>query len=119
MVTLIAVLLNYFVPQHALELLMSLVVAALVINWAMISYSHLKFRQHMMRTKQSPLFKALWYPYGNYICLAWVVFILGIMLMIPGIQMSVYAIPVWLLVMWGCYVLKNKRSAAQVMAAGS
>ncbi|MNY33015.1 Aromatic amino acid transport protein AroP [compost metagenome] len=115
-VTLIAVLLNYFVPQHALELLMSLVVAALVINWAMISYSHLKFRQHMLRTKQSPLFKALWYPYGNYICLAWVAFILCIMLMIPGIQVSVYAIPVWLLVMWGAYVIKTKRSATVAAA---
>ncbi|EPN49870.1 aromatic amino acid permease, partial [Pseudomonas syringae pv. actinidiae ICMP 19096] len=109
-VTLVAVLLNYFVPQQALELLMSLVVATLVINWAMISYSHLKFRQHMNRTGQVPLFKALWYPYGNYVCLAFVVFILGIMLMIPGIQISVYAIPVWLAVMWVCYRAKNRRS---------
>jgi aromatic amino acid transport protein AroP len=111
-VTLVAVLLNYFVPQHALELLMSLVVAALVINWAMISYSHLKFRQYMNKTGQKPLFKALWYPYGNYICLAFVVLILGIMLQIPGIQVSVYAIPVWLLVMGVCYSLKTNRGKA-------
>ncbi|MFK0088871.1 amino acid permease [Pseudomonas sp. NPDC090755] len=111
-VTLVAVLLNYFVPQHALELLMSLVVAALVINWAMISYSHLKFRQYMNKTGQKPLFKALWYPYGNYICLAFVVLILGIMLQIPGIQLSVYAIPVWLLVMGVCYSLKSNRGKA-------
>jgi aromatic amino acid transport protein AroP len=110
LVTFVAVVLNYLVPQNALELLMSLVVATLVINWAMISYSHLKFRQHMVRTHQTPLFKAFWYPYGNYLCLAFVVFILGIMLLIPGIQVSVYAIPVWLLVMWVCYNVKNKRS---------
>ncbi|WP_412461879.1 amino acid permease [Pseudomonas sp. SC11] len=109
--TLIAVLLNYFMPQQALELLMSLVVAALVINWAMISYSHLKFRQHLDRTGQEPLFKALWYPYGNYLCLAFVVLILGIMLQIPGIQISVYAIPVWLLVMYVFHVIKSKRMA--------
>jgi aromatic amino acid transport protein AroP len=116
-VTLIAVLLNYLIPQHALELLMSLVVATLVINWAMISYSHLKFRQHMARVGQQSLFKALWYPYGNYVCLAFVVLILGIMLMIPGIQVSVYAIPVWLAAMWVFYVIKNKRlSAGESMA---
>jgi aromatic amino acid transport protein AroP len=108
-VTLIAVLLNYFMPHDALELLMSLVVATLVINWAMISYSHLKFRQHLDRTGQKPLFKALWYPYGNYICLAFVVLILGIMLQIPGIQVSVYAIPVWVLVMFVFYIIKSKR----------
>jgi len=117
LVTFVAVVLNYLIPHDALELLMSLVVAALVINWAMISYSHLKFRQHMVRTRQVPLFKALWYPYGNYFCLAFVVFILGIMLLIPGIQVSVYAIPVWLVVMWVCFIIKNRRDAAASAAA--
>jgi aromatic amino acid transport protein AroP len=84
-------------------------VATLVINWAMISYSHLKFRQHLDRTGQKPLFKALWYPYGNYVVLAFVVLILGIMLMIPGIQVSVYAIPVWLLAMFVVYMVKSRR----------
>ncbi len=112
--TLIAVLLNYFMPQQALELLMSLVVAALVINWAMISYSHLKFRQHLDRTGRTPLFKALWYPYGNYLCLAFVLLILGIMLLIPGIRISVYAIPVWLLVMFGCYWLKSRQAPGRI-----
>ncbi|WP_300629551.1 amino acid permease [Pseudomonas sp.] len=118
-VTLVAVLMNYFIPQHALELLMSLVVATLVINWAMISFSHLKFRQHMNRTGQVPLFKALWYPYGNYICLAFVVFILVIMLMIPGIQLSVYAIPVWVAFMAVCYWIKNKRRAQHSLTAAA
>ncbi|MBD8755511.1 amino acid permease [Pseudomonas coleopterorum] len=107
-ITLVAVALNYFVPQQALELLMSLVVATLVINWAMISYSHLKFRQHLQHQGQVPLFKALWYPYGNYLCLAFVAFILIIMLMIPGIRISVYAIPLWVGGMYLCYRLKPK-----------
>jgi aromatic amino acid transport protein AroP len=82
----------------------------------MISFSHFKFRQHMNRTGQVPLFKALWYPYGNYVCLAFVVFILVIMLMIPGIQVSVFAIPVWVVFMAVCYGIKNKRSAQQALA---
>ncbi len=118
-VTLIAVLLNYLMPQNALELLMSLVVATLVINWAMISYSHLKFRQHLDRVGQKPLFKALWYPYGNYLVLAFVVLILGIMLMIPGIQVSVYAIPVWLGAMLVAYLLKGKRRSQANGTAGT
>jgi aromatic amino acid transport protein AroP len=77
----------------------------------MISYSHLKFRQHLTRIGQRPLFKALWYPFGNYLCLAFVALILVIMLLIPGIRVSVYAIPVWVAVMWAFYVVKNKRLA--------
>lgn len=111
LVTFLAVLVNYLVPQNALELLMSLVVAALVINWAMISYSHLKFRQQMDRAAVRTGFRAFWYPFGNYLCLAFVLFILGVMLLIPGIQVSVYAIPVWLLLMWACYRLKLSANA--------
>ncbi|MGF6694207.1 aromatic amino acid transport protein AroP [Metapseudomonas resinovorans] len=118
LVTFLAVIVNYVVPHNALELLMSLVVAALVINWAMISYSHLKFRQRMDKDGVRTGFRALWYPMGNYLCLAFVLFILVIMLMIPGIQVSVYAIPVWLLVMWGCYRLKQSGKVQADKVAG-
>lgn len=42
--TLLCVLINYVMPGKAFELLMALVVSALVINWAMISLAHLRFR---------------------------------------------------------------------------
>ena len=42
--TALCVLINYLIPGRAFELLMALVVSALVINWAMISLAHLKFR---------------------------------------------------------------------------
>jgi len=112
-VTLIAVVMNYVIPQHALELLLSLVVATLVINWTMISLAHGKFRQHMNETRQTPLFKALWYPYGNYVCLAFMVFIVAVMLMDPVNRMAVYAIPIWIALVWICHSIKHRRSAAQ------
>ncbi|MDX5371250.1 MAG: amino acid permease [Pseudomonadaceae bacterium] len=115
-VTLLCVLVNYLAPQSALELLMSLVVASLVINWAMISFSHLKFRKAMLAKGVEPGFKAFWYPFGNYLCLAFVVFILGVMLMIPGIQVSVYAMPVWVLFIWICYRIKQAGAAAPAKA---
>ena len=107
-VTFLAVLVNYLVPARALELLMSLVVAALVINWAMISLAHLKFRARMDAEGKRTAFRAVAYPAANWLCLGFVVFILGVMLLTPGIQVSVYAIPVWLLVMYGCYRLKRQ-----------
>ncbi|MCJ1888322.1 amino acid permease [Pseudomonas sp. LA21] len=110
-VTFLAVLVNYLVPARALELLMSLVVAALVINWAMISLAHLKFRARMDAEGKRTVFRAVAYPTANWLCLGFVVFILGVMLLTPGIQVSVYAIPVWLLVMYGCYRLKRHPAA--------
>ncbi|MGH8353629.1 MAG: amino acid permease [Pseudomonas sp.] len=111
-ITLLCVLVNYLAPQRALELLMSLVVAALVINWAMISLAHLKFRKAKLAQGIEPSFKAFWYPFGNYLCLAFVLFILGIMLLIPGIQVSVYAIPFWLAFIWVCYRIRRSAGSA-------
>jgi aromatic amino acid transport protein AroP len=49
--TALCVLINYVMPGKAFELLMALVVAALVINWAMICITHLKFRLAMQSRK--------------------------------------------------------------------
>ncbi|MGG2023202.1 amino acid permease [Pseudomonas sp. S8] len=112
-VTLMAVVLNYVIPQQALEILLSLVVATLLINWAMISLAHGKFRRHLNETRQIPRFKALWYPYGNYVCLAFMVFIMAVMLMDPVNRMAVYAIPLWITLVWVCHNIKHRRRAAQ------
>ncbi|WP_375738438.1 amino acid permease [Pseudomonas boanensis] len=114
LVTLLCVVVNYLAPQKALELLMALVVAALVINWAMISLSHLMFRKALQARGVEPFFKSLWYPVSNYLCLAFVALILAVMLMIPGINVSVYAIPFWLGFIAICYFFK--RSAKGTVA---
>ncbi|MFT4174195.1 MAG: amino acid permease, partial [Rhodocyclaceae bacterium] len=110
LVTALCVLINYVVPATALEMLMALVVAALVINWAMISLAHIMFRKAKQREGVTPKFKALWYPLGNYLCLAFVVVILGIMFYIPPLRPSVLAIPVWLVLLAVCYAIKQSRS---------
>lgn len=50
------VLLNYFVPEDALSHLMYIVVGALVLNWAMISMTHLKFKSAMKKLGQKLTF---------------------------------------------------------------
>ncbi|SDS31999.1 amino acid permease [Pseudomonas oryzae] len=107
LITLLCVLVNYLLPTGALELLMALTVAALVINWAMISLTHLKFRAAKVREGVQPAFKALWHPLGNYLCLAFLGLILVVMWQIEGIRLSVYAIPLWLVVIALCYRLKQ------------
>ncbi|WP_027710909.1 amino acid permease [Dickeya chrysanthemi] len=107
--TALCVLINYLIPGRAFELLMALVVSALVINWAMISLANLKFRASKEREGVQTRFKALWYPFGNYLCLAFMVGILVIMSLTPGIQISVVLIPVWLLVLAIGYRFKPRQ----------
>ncbi|KTT55549.1 aromatic amino acid transporter [Pseudomonas oryzihabitans] len=106
-VTLLCVVVNYLLPQNALELLMSLVVASLVIAWALISLTHLKFRAAQRQAGRTSHFPAFWSPFANWLCLAFVGMILVLMLRIPGIAVSVYAIPVWLAFLFLCYRLRR------------
>src|SRR5476651_1769336 len=114
LITLLCVIVNYVAPHEALELLMALAVASLIINWIVISITHLKFRKAMTQQGVVPGFKAFWTPFSNYLCLAFVAVILGVMLMIPGIRISVYLMPVWVLVILAVYRLRQGRQAAKV-----
>lgn len=108
MVTGLCVALNYFMPEDAFKFLMALVVSALVVNWFMISYSHLKFRYAKIKEGVEPKFKAFWFPFGNILCLAFFVGILGVMLSIDGINISVYLIPAWIGVLYLGYKLSRQ-----------
>ncbi|NLC00161.1 MAG: amino acid permease [Pseudomonas formosensis] len=108
LITLLCVALNYVLPEGALIILMSLVVAALVLNWAMISLSHLMFRRSMQQQGVTPTFRALWSPFGNWLCLAFVGFILVVLLLDSSTRLSVFALPVWVMVIGICYLLKRR-----------
>ena len=104
------VLINYLMPSEAFELLMALVVSTLVINWVMICMAHLKFKAAKNQQGVTTAFKALWYPYGNYLCLAFLALILVIMYMTLGIRISVILLPIWVAVLWVGFLLSRKKA---------
>ena len=102
----ICIVVNKIIPEQALSILMSLVVSALVINWLMISYTHLKFRKaHQLEKTKFPSFI---YPISNYICLFFLAGIL-IVMWLTGLKMSVELIPLWMLFLYGCYYLVQRK----------
>lgn len=111
LVTFGCVILNYYMPKQALGILMSLVVSALVINWAMISLTHIKFRQYFQQNKTAPRFgfPSLFYPYSNYICLAFVALILCILLSNNDTYISVILLPVWIILLWLAYMVFERK----------
>ena len=108
LVTALCVLINYLAPESAFGLLMALVVSALVINWAMISLAHMKFRKAKQQQGVTTRFPALLYPLGNWVCLIFMAAVLVIMLMTPGMAISVYLIPVWIAILGIGYLFKQK-----------
>jgi aromatic amino acid transport protein AroP len=116
--TFICVLVNYFMPGRAFELLMGLVVSALIINWAMISIIHLKFRSEKRKAGQSTAFRSLGYPFTNYLCLAFLAGVLAVMYATPGLRLSVYLIPVWLAVLGVSYRFRPHAAGGSAASAG-
>lgn len=106
----LCVVINYLMPHEAFELLMGLVVSAIIINWAMISLIHLRFRRHKRAMFETTRFASLGYPLTNYFCLAFLAGILVIMFLTPGLRVSVYLVPVWLLVLGLCYRFRQSTS---------
>ena len=115
-ITSLVVVLNYLLPHEALGLLMALVVTALVINWAMICITHLKFRRAMQRAGKVTAFQSFAYPLTNWLCLLFLAAILGVMYLTPDIRISVCLIPVWLLILAAGYLLRRKSAPAPVAA---
>jgi aromatic amino acid transport protein AroP len=108
-VTLICVILNYMFPEKAFKLLMSLVVSAIVINWMVLSLTHLKFKQRMLQLKKVSIFPSIAYPLTNYICVIFMLCILVIMWMTPDMRIAVMLIPVWIACLSLAYWLKIKK----------
>jgi aromatic amino acid transport protein AroP len=87
---------------------MGLVVSALIINWGLISWIHLRFRAQKKAAGQITQFRSLGYPTTNYLCLAFLAAILVVMYLTPDLRLSVYLIPVWLAALAIGYKLRRR-----------
>jgi len=104
----ISIVINKLMPEKALGILMSLVVSSLMINWLMISITHLKFRKQKQAERIKTKFPSFIYPLSNYICLIFLVGILVIM-WITGMKLPVELIPGWLVLLYLCYLLVKRK----------
>ncbi|WP_436863315.1 amino acid permease [Acinetobacter haemolyticus] len=108
-VTVLCVVINYLFPQKAFALLMMLVVAAIVINWIVISWTHLKFRKAMQAQGQTTKFPSIAYPFSNYLCIAFMLGILVVMSLSPDMRIAVMMIPAWILCLMLAYAVKLRK----------
>ncbi len=92
-------------------MLMMLVVAAIVINWLVISYTHLKFKTSMNRMQTKTDFPSVAYPFTNYLCIAFMGGILLIMSSTPDMRVAVIMIPVWIGILSVAYFFKRKQES--------
>ncbi len=105
--TLLAVVLNYLLPGKVFMYLIAVAVLSAIISWTVIIIANLKFRAAHSADGDKLAFKVPWHPYSNYVCLAFMIMIVGLMLQIDDMKLSVYIMPLWLVILWLGFKLKQ------------
>ena len=95
---LVGVLLNYLVPEKVFIWVTSISTFGAVWTWGIILLSQLKFRKTLSKSEVSKLtYKALFYPFGSYLALAFLVLVLGLMAYFPETRIALIVGPIWII----------------------
>lgn len=106
-VTLVIVILSYLFSEKLFMYLMSIVTGAVITSWAIIILTHFKFRKYCMENNIVTKFPALFFPFANYLCLAFIVGVVLLMTTMEEMRLAVILMPVWLGIIWIFYKQKN------------
>jgi len=77
----------------------------------MISLAHLKFRRKKDQQGVTTRFKALLYPAGNYLCIAFLAMILVLMCTMDGMRTSAILLPVWIVFLFAAFKLSRRKAS--------
>lgn len=109
-ITLLIVLMNYLFPSEIFMYLFAVVIISAVINWVCICLTHLHFRRYCQEHGIESKFKSWLYPASNYFCLAFLAGTIIMMTQIESMRLAVIALPVWLLILYVGYRIKQSHS---------
>lgn len=112
--TLIVVVLNYFLPEQAFMIFLSIATAAAVVSWLTITITHMKFRAWCEKHQHITKFRSMWFPVANYICIVFLIGIYVFMYQLPDTQLAVILLPVWLLILWAGYQVRGKQESKKI-----
>lgn len=94
----IGVILNYLVPEKVFIWVTSISTFGAVWTWGIILFSQLKFRKTLSEGEVSKLtYRALFFPLGSYLALAFLVLVLVLMAYFPDTRVALIVGPIWII----------------------
>jgi len=106
-VTAVAVVLNYLFPGKVFLPILSIALIAGMINWAMVIITHMKFRKRLGEAEVAKIeFRMPFFPYGNYIVLAFLAGVVILMGFNPDFRYAIYVGPIWIAILFASYRIK-------------
>ncbi|WP_053365024.1 amino acid permease [Bacillus sp. FJAT-27245] len=105
-ILLIAVFLNYIVPEKVFYYITSIATVAAVTSWTIILVTHMRFRK--ARSGGSGLFPMPLYPYTSYFGLVALAAVVVAMAFIEGMAVAFIVAPIWFALLFVGYRLNQK-----------
>ena len=104
----ISVILNAYLPGQVFNIVMSVAILAIIINWVMILITHIKFRKIIGPQEVAKLkFKMPLFPISNYVTIGYLIMLVVLMAFLPSYRLSLYMAPVWLSILIIAYLIKR------------
>lgn len=105
----ISVILNYIMPEGVFVLITSISTFCFIFIWAIIVICHLRYRKTNPELASRSKFKMPLYPIANYIILAFLIFVIGILALNKETRVALFVTPVWFIMLGVIYnILKLK-----------
>ncbi|MCC3379068.1 amino acid permease [Paenibacillus farraposensis] len=111
-VILIAIILNYVMPEGVFTLITSVSTVCFIFVWGIIVISHMKYRRTQPELARRNPFKLPLYPLSNYVVLAFLVFVLVILALAEDTRVALFVTPVWFILVAAIYLLRKKSSSS-------
>lgn len=113
-VLLLAVFLNYVVPEKVFMYVSAVATVAVVTNWTIILVAQIKFRKAKSEAEiQALKFKMPLQPLSSYIALVFLAMIVVIMAFIPDMRIALYVAPVWFALLYITYKYVERKKPIQ------
>ncbi|MBY0085624.1 amino acid permease [Brevibacillus sp. M2.1A] len=109
-VILIAVVLNYVMPEGVFTLITSVSTVCFIFIWGITVICHLKYRKTRPELAKANPFKMPLYPFANYLILAFLAFILVVLALAEDTRVALFITPVWFILLVVIYKLRKTRT---------
>lgn len=109
-VILIAVVLNYVMPEGVFTLITSVSTVCFIFIWGITVICHLKYRKTRPDLAKANSFKMPLYPFANYLILAFLAFILVVLALAEDTRVALFITPVWFILLVTIYKLRKTKT---------
>lgn len=108
-VILIAVILNYVMPENVFTLITSISTVCFLFIWGIIILSHLKYRRTRPELAKKSKFKLPLFPIANYVILAFLLFVAVVLGLAEDTRIALFFTPAWFFFLLVIYKIREKR----------